>query len=123
MWVPQLPDADNPDLKNWLPFVMNGGKFGKETIIIGHSAGGPLVLSVLESIDVSLNKAILVAGHARPIGKKKQALPILQKEYNWKKIKGNVRDLIFINSNNDPWGCNHLEGLYMWKNGGGYIDS
>lgn len=118
--VPQLPQADRPDLKNWLPAALDFN-FNEETILIGHSAGGPLVLSVLENIAVTIHKAILVAGFARPIGEKQEADPILQETYDWKKIKNNVKDLIFINSNNDPWGCDDKEGLYMWQNLGGTL--
>lgn len=39
VWAPLLPDADNPDINKWLPFVMENGKFNNDTIIIGHSAG------------------------------------------------------------------------------------
>jgi len=121
VWVPALPDADTPDLKKWLPVVLDGGNFNEETIVIGHSAGGPLTLSVLENIPTKIHKAVLVAGYARPKGEKKEAELILQDKYDWDKIKNNVEDLIFINSDNDPWGCNHEEGLYMWKNLGGTL--
>lgn len=30
-------------------------------------------------------------------------------------------DIVFINSNNDPWGCNHEEGLFMWRHLGGTL--
>ena len=95
--------------------------FNEESILIGHSAGSPLVLSVLENINTQIHKAILVAGYARPKGEKKDAEHILQKKYNWEEIKNNVKDLIFINSDNDPWGCDHKEGLYMWEHLGGTL--
>lgn len=106
---------------------MKNGQFDGETILIGHSAGGPLILSVLENIKIKIYKAILVAGYARqikytpPKGQKIEKQLILQDKYNWNKIKSNVRDLIFINSDNDPWGCNHQEGIYMWEKLGGTL--
>lgn len=118
--VPQLPDADNPDLKKWLPVALDF-EFNQESIVIGHSAGGPLVLSVLENIDVKIHKAILVAGYAKPTGIEKKPQLILQEKYDWKKIKNNVEDLICINSNNDPWLCNDKAGLYMFENLGGTL--
>lgn len=120
-WVPQLPNPDYPDLKTWLPFVQRKADFNEETILIGHSAGGPLVLSVLEKLDVTIHKAILVSGYARPKGEKQEAEAILQDKYNWPQIKVNVRDLIFINSDNDPWGCDYREGQYMWEHLGGTL--
>jgi uncharacterized protein len=120
VWAPQLPNPDTPDLKLQLPYVLNY-KFDNETIIIGHSAGGPLTLSILENITVKVNKAILVAGYARPKGKNPKPEKILQKKYNWKKIQNNSNEIIFINSDNDPWGCNDKEGQYMFKNLGGTL--
>lgn len=99
-----------------------GGKLiGKNTILIGHSAGCPLIFAILEKVNVTIHKAILVSGYARPKGNKKQAEGILQQTYNWHKIKQNVHDIVFINSDNDPWGCNHTEGMYMWKHLGGTL--
>lgn len=115
--IPALPDADHPDLKNWLPTALKE-TYTENTVLIGHSAGCPLVLSVLENIDVKVKQAILVAGYARRIDREE---PILQNEYNWEKIKGNVEDIIFINSDNDPWGCNDVEGRYMLDNLGGTL--
>lgn len=110
--LPQLPDGDHPDIKKWLPVALKE-TYTSETILIGHSAGGPLQLSVLENIEVKIKQAILVAGYARPKSEDPQPEPILQDRYNWDKIKQNVDDIIFINSDNDPWGCNDVEGRYM----------
>lgn len=120
VWVPALPDTDKPDLKKWLPFVLSKGKFNKDTILIGHSAGGPLILSILENIKVTIYKAILIAGYSQLKSKDDNPL-ILQKTYNWRKIKKNVRDIIFINSSDDPWGCNDKEGLRLFEYLGGTL--
>lgn len=118
--VPQLPKPDTPILKNWLPVALDFD-FSEDSIVIGHSAGGPLVLSVLENINVQIHKAVLVAGYTRMKGKENRPDPILQDKYDWKKIKGNAKDLIFINSDNDPWGCNDKEGLNMFEKLGGTL--
>lgn len=119
VWVPALPVTDTPDLSKWLPEALKG-TYSKDTIIIGHSAGGPLVLSVLENIDVTIHKAILVAGYSQMKGDDDNPL-ILQKEYNWEKIKNNAKDIVFINSSNDPWGCNDKEGLRLFEKLGGTL--
>lgn len=121
VWAPMLPQADSPDLKVQLPFVLNNGTFDEKTILIGHSAGGPLILSVLENINVKIHKAILVAGYARPKPKGTRSNAILPSTFNWNKIKANVQKIIFINSNNDPWGCNDAEGRYMFDHLGGTL--
>lgn len=121
VWVPQLPDAEQPALSKWLPKALEG-KFTQETVLIGHSAGGPLVLSVLEKINVQIHKAILVAGFARKLRiDKNQQRPILQSSYDFTKIKSSVKDLIFLNSPDDPWTVDDEEGLYMWRQMGGTL--
>ncbi len=120
VWIPTLPDSDTPDLEKWLPIVLKKGKFTKDTILIGHSAGSPFILSLLERINVTIHKAILVAGYSQ-LKDKGDNPKILQKTYNWKKIKKNVKDIIFINSNDDPWGCDDKEGLRMFKHLGGTL--
>ncbi len=39
--VPALPDADIPDITKWLPVALQQ-TYTSETILLGHSAGGPL---------------------------------------------------------------------------------
>jgi len=59
---------------------------------------------------VKIKQAIVISGYARD---NKAPEEILQVQYNWQKIAENVEDIIFINSDNDPWGCNDGEGRYM----------
>ena len=91
VWAPQFPNPEAPNLKTHLPFVLKNGNFNNKTVLIGHSSGCPLILSVLEKINVKIDKAILVAGYARKLGKmekpplkklEKDAETILQEKYN-----------------------------------------
>jgi hypothetical protein len=121
VWVPQLPNADNPTLEEWLPIALRG-RYTKDTVIIGHSAGAPLVLSALENINTQIHKAVLVSGFARPLRIDKfKPQAILQTTYKWKKIKKSAKDIVYINSQNDPWTIDHKEGLYMWQKTGGTL--
>jgi len=117
VWVPQLPESAQPAIKNWLPYAMKDGSFTVETILVGHSAGCPLILSILENLSSPVHKAILVAGFARPLDEKPD--PILQESYNWTKIKHNAQEFYFINSDNDPWGCTDVQGRYIFDHLGG----
>ncbi len=115
--IPQLPKADNPDIKVWLPFVLNRFNFDENTILVGHSAGSPLILSILENIKATIHKAILVSGFVDPLGEEPE--PILQASYDWETIKRHCRRFVFINSVNDPWGCNDKQGRKMFDLLGG----
>ena len=118
-WVPQLPDTDNPDLKTQLPFVLNNYSYNNETVLIGHSAGCPLILSLLQNLEVKIKLAILVAGLTEPPDDK--PAPILQSEYDWKEISSNCNNFVFINSDNDPWGCDDKQGRKMFDHLGGEL--
>lgn len=113
--VPSLPNTDEANLNEWLPFVLENVNINEDTILIGHSSGSPLILSVLENINLKIKQAILVAGFLDTDSN------ILQKSYNWDKIRSNVDDIIFINSDNDPWGCDDKQGRKMFDKLGGTL--
>ncbi len=117
VWLPQLPNAEIPNLNDWLTFVLKNGKFSSETILIGHSAGSQLILSILENLNIQISKAILVSGYAESL--RRDDVSKEKPELNWKKIKQSVKDIIFINSDNDPWGCDDTQGKIMVDHLGG----
>ena len=122
-WLPQLPNKDKPIVKCQARYIHHQGLIFNDTVIIAHSAGVPLALSVIESlINTRIKQAILVAGFIEPLeGGEEGPNLILQKSYNWGKIKSNVDDIIMIHSDNDPWGCDYKQGLKMLNNLGGKL--
>ena len=62
VWVPQLPNTNNPQLTNWVPFIMSKGEFTSETVIIGHSAGASVILAILEELKDEATPATLRSG-------------------------------------------------------------
>lgn len=112
VFTPNLPNSDNPEYIEQRDFVLNNFKVDENTILVWHSAWCPLILSILEKINIQIEKAILVAWFSRPLWEEKEA--ILQYGYKWEKIKNNSKHFIFINSLNDPWWCNEKEGKYMF---------
>lgn len=99
--------------------MLTNGKFFEETIIIGHSTEASLILSILENIDKKIKQAILVSGYAQPLPEKEG----LKREgkFNWSVIREHLQDIIFINSDNDPWGCDDKQGRIMFDNLGGTL--
>jgi hypothetical protein len=45
--------------------------------------------------------------------------PVLQESYDWDVIRSNVRDIYFINSAEDPYGCDAGQGRAMFDRLGG----
>jgi predicted alpha/beta hydrolase family esterase len=121
VWIPQLPQANNPQISIQLPFVLKNTEFTKETCIIGHSSGAALILSVLEAISVKIKQAILVSGFITSEGVRPSGIIKSENVYNWEKIRTSVENIIFINSDNDPWGCNDKEGRKLFDHLGGTL--
>lgn len=116
--VPSYPDINHTHISDFLPKVLNDHSPDEDTVLIGHSAGGPLLLSILENIDVTVPQAILVAGYSMCL-EGEHSDPVLQESYDWKKIKQHVKDIYFVNSTNDPWGCDDKQGRIMFDHLGG----
>lgn len=108
VWLPDMPNTDSPKLTEWLPFALDNGNFDEETVLIGHSCGASMILSVLERISVKIDLAILVAGFIEPLDNSPD--PILQGRYDWDTIKRHCSRFVVINSDNDPWGCDDKMG-------------
>ncbi len=107
--VPHLPHPDRPVLADSLSMVFENVTFHDSSIIIAHSSGCPLVLSILERIEAPIEQAICVSGFYQPIDANPDAPLMLQDHYDWQRIRQHTRELILINSDNDPWGCNDAQ--------------
>jgi predicted alpha/beta hydrolase family esterase len=99
---------------------LSNGTFTEDTVIIGHSAGAQVILSVLENIDVKVKQAILVSGYAKTLRKDMQSEKN-EDEPDWNAIRDKAREFVFINSDNDPWGCDDKQGKIMQDNLGGKL--
>jgi uncharacterized protein len=107
VWWPLLPHTDKPTLEETRNYIEdNMPVIDKDTIIIGHSSACPVILSFLQWVKFELKQAILVSGFYQSLNDDGYSDLMLQKEdYHWKDIKKSVQEIILINSDNDPWGC------------------
>jgi predicted alpha/beta hydrolase family esterase len=104
-----LPEKDNPQWKLSTEFILDNYELDEDTILIGHSSGATLILSLLDAIDESIEKAILVAGYTAPLPDIERTAYMIQPSYNTDKMKNNAEEIIFINSDNDPYGCDDAQ--------------
>lgn len=104
--IPALPHAEEPILHECLESIKEF-QFDEHSILIGHSSGCPLILSILEKASHPVGRVICVAWFSRPIWW--YAYPILQPRYNWEVIRARSRSFYFIHSLNDPWWCGKAE--------------
>ncbi len=107
--IPALPHAIKPNWQEWSAFVLHQYKFDENTVIIWHSAGATVILSILEQLHQPIAKAVLVAGFFVELEKAGRAKLMLQASYDRKKIGNNGQEIILINSDNDPRGCTDMQ--------------
>lgn len=128
VWVPDLPNSDVPNLKDWLEkvFLNKDWEFNNESVIIGHSAGATFILRILEKLldKVRINKAVLVSGPAT-IGNIPDYFPykreMVTPPFNWEKIKKSCDKFYFICSDNDKYQCGEENSKIFLENLGGEI--
>lgn len=89
--------------------------------MIGHSSGASLILALLEELETKVSKAVLVSGFLLRGGVRPKKAVKGEDEYNWEKIRKNAGEIIFVNSTNDPWGCNDKQGRRMFDHLGGLL--
>lgn len=115
--APHYPGLNVEPIATLLPEVLANHDFNEHTVLVGHSGGAALLLALLEHIDTTVAQAVLVAGYCtRP---NTDDEPVLQDNYDWAAIKAHVRDLYFINSRHDPYGCDDRQGRAMFERLGG----
>lgn len=116
--TPYYPTINHEQIDMFLPKVLANHEFDSDTILVGHSAGAPLILSILENIHEKVAQSVLVAGFSEPLPGD-ELEPVLQNSYDWARIALHSEDFVFINSVNDPWGCDDKQGRILFDHLGG----
>lgn len=114
---PHHPGINIEPIAEFLPTVLAAHHFDADTVLVGHSGGAALLLAVLENLQASVAQAILVAGYATRVNESEE--PVLQDTYDWDRIRAHGGDLYFINSVEDPYGCDAAQGRLMFDHLGG----
>jgi predicted alpha/beta hydrolase family esterase len=115
--VPHYPGINVEPIATFLPTVLNGHRFDEQPVLVGHSGGAALLLALLERVDVTVAQAVLVAGYSTPPNTSNE--PVLKSAYDWAAIRSHARDIYFINSREDPYGCDDRQGRAMFERLGG----
>jgi predicted alpha/beta hydrolase family esterase len=117
--VPHHPGINVEPIATFLPKVLYAHTYDEDTVLVGHSGGAALLLSVLERLDVVVPQAFLVAGYSTQPNTEDE--PVLQESYRWGAIRSHVRDLFFLNSAEDEFGCDAGQGRAMFDRVGGTL--
>lgn len=110
VYWPTLPHPRTPDLQSSLEFLSSDlPLLDDRSIVIAHSQGCPLALSVLTHVTVHLAHAVLVAGYYDWIPGAAQLNAMLPPDgFAWATIRAHCSHFTLINSDNDPWGCTDI---------------
>ena len=117
--VPHYPGLNVEPIGSFLPKVLGSHTFDADTVLVGHSGGAALLLALLEHLEVRVDQAILVAGYCTQPNTEDE--PVLQDSYDWASIRDSAGDLYFINSRDDPYGCDDAQGRAMFEQLGGTL--
>ena len=104
--IPHFPTPLDQSLESWMRTISKyKNKISEETVMIGHSLGAAFILNYLEGANKKIKAAFLVAGFFKSIGSEYDKLneTFINKNFDWKKIKGNCEKFFVISSDNDPY--------------------
>jgi predicted alpha/beta hydrolase family esterase len=115
--IPHHPGINIEPLDAVLPRVLAAHVFDADTVLVGHSGGAALLLALLEQVPAPVAQAVLVAGYSTPPNTEDE--PVLQPSYDWARIRAHARQFVFVNSVDDPYGCDEAQGRAMFDRLGG----
>lgn len=103
VFVPQMPDTDNPTLAKWLPHLQSiVGECNKNTFFVGHSLGTITILKFLESLTNGEKSGgiVLVGGFSESIDFEKLS-SFTANPLDYSKVKKVTEKIIAIHSTDD----------------------
>ena len=113
VFVPQLPDPENPRIKPWVSILKKiVGTPNAKTYFVGHSMGCQAIARYLEALskEVKVGGAIFIAGFFKRLtgvesepGSKETVKHWLEAPLDFKKIRPHLLKSIAIFSDNDPY--------------------
>jgi uncharacterized protein len=105
-----MPDTDSPTIQNWVGFLeKNIKRVDKDTYFIGHSIGCQTIMRYLEKLPerVKIGGAIFVAGWFNLMdmdeNEEKIAMPWIEGQIDFERVKKHTNNFLAIFSNNDPY--------------------
>ncbi|MEK7134747.1 MAG: alpha/beta hydrolase [Patescibacteria group bacterium] len=113
VYVPQLPDSENPRIYNWVPKLGEVvGVADENTYFVGHSIGCQTIARYLESLPegVKIGGAVFVAGFFKRLTGLEDDPDVRETDKHWiespldfEKVKSHLSKSIAIFSDNDPF--------------------
>ena len=120
VYVPELPDTDDPRIADQVAAVLKSVPFDKDTVIVGHSLGGVVAFKILEQLKKPIRRTVLVTSFSENKFITESFEP---HTFDWKfdaeKIKKNAGEIFILRDTTDDtvpsFQANNLENLLDGK--------
>lgn len=105
VWLPELPDADKPSLREWADYIQQNLPFelDEQALLIGHSSGAILALILAQESTQPIGGAVAISVFHDNSLQWDANNRLFDIEFNFEAIKKNAPQLLFIHSNDDPY--------------------
>src|SRR3981081_3530184 len=106
VWVPQLPDAHEPNARKYTDFLLNSDWDFQDNLFVGHSSGAVEILHLLQHLpkDVSAKAAILAGVFSQVLADEPdwaQLKGLFDEPFDFAKIKTKAHKFLFVHGAND----------------------
>jgi predicted alpha/beta hydrolase family esterase len=100
--IPDLPNPDDGKMSEWLP-ALNELQPDDQTILVGHSLSGALVLRYLEQAKQPIDSFYLVAATLNDLARNDlHETGFFERDFNWEQIRANSMKRFVLASTDDP---------------------
>lgn len=104
VWLPQLPNADQPSLRTWLDYIADTCPFAldTDTLVVGHSSGAICATMLLqEHTDIGAVMGVSVfCDNSLNWSANDLLFDIV---FDWEALRTVPDKLLYIHSNDDPY--------------------
>ena len=105
VWLPQLPNADKPNTKEYNEFLLANKDFAidSDTILVGHSSGAVEILHLLQNLpaETVVKAAVMVSAFENDLGWDVLA-GMFEESLDFDTIKSHCKKFILVHSDTDP---------------------
>lgn len=113
----ETPDLPNPELGkigDWLP-AFESLHPDEETVLVGHSLSGALVLRYLEQVSHPVHASYLVAATLNDLARNDlHETGFFERDFDWEQIRRNCAHFVVLASTDDPT-VPHWQAEYLAK--------
>ncbi len=124
VYVPELPNTNNPSEGEQVDYVLKNAKFDENTVLLGHSLGAVVALKVIEKLKVKITGLVLAAGFIEPnfIDHERPFKSKFEWKVNFEDIKNKVGFIKVLRAINDTAVPANQADLLISKLGGELVE-